>query len=103
MFYRHTPDRKGEHLRAHLRQFRSLLQADGYAGFAGPHDDGGSWKPPALRMHGASLGTCMRVNKSPLAREALDRIAALYRIEDTIRTLVHLINASRYASRTRCR
>ena len=26
------PDRKGEHPRQHLRQFRGILQADGYAG-----------------------------------------------------------------------
>ena len=31
MFYRYTPDRKGEHPRAHLSEFRGILQADGYA------------------------------------------------------------------------
>ena len=34
VFYRYTPDRKGEHPRAHLSDFRGILQADGYAGFA---------------------------------------------------------------------
>jgi transposase len=34
VFYRYTPDRKGEHPRAHLQGFRGILQADGYAGFA---------------------------------------------------------------------
>ncbi len=33
--YRYTSDRKGEHPREHLRDFRGILQADGYAGFAG--------------------------------------------------------------------
>ena len=34
VFYRYTPDRKGEHPRAHLAGFTGILQADGYAGFA---------------------------------------------------------------------
>ena len=31
--YRYSPDRKGEHPRAHLAGFRGFLHADGYAGF----------------------------------------------------------------------
>src|SRR5215211_7109515 len=31
--YRYSPDRKGEHPRAHLAKFRGFLQADGYSGF----------------------------------------------------------------------
>ncbi len=38
--YRYSPDRKGEHPREHLRLFRGILQADGYAGFAGLYGDG---------------------------------------------------------------
>jgi transposase len=34
VFYRYTPDRKGEHPRGHLAGFTGILQADGYAGFA---------------------------------------------------------------------
>src|SRR5262245_24360732 len=33
VLYRYTPDRKGEHCRAHLTAFRGHLHADGYAGF----------------------------------------------------------------------
>ena len=43
------------------------------------------WRPPALHMPGASSGTCTRKPSQPIAREALERIAALYRIEDMIR------------------
>lgn len=32
-FYAYSPDRKREHLQAHLKGFRGVLQADGYAGF----------------------------------------------------------------------
>ena len=34
VWYRYSPDRKGEHPQAHLRRFRGILQADAYAGFA---------------------------------------------------------------------
>src|SRR6202012_1390040 len=33
VLYGYSPDRKGEHPRRHLRDFRGILQADGYAGF----------------------------------------------------------------------
>ena len=29
----HSPDRKGEHPRAHLKDFRGVIPADGYTGF----------------------------------------------------------------------
>lgn len=35
VLYRYSADRKGEHPCAHLQAFRGILQADGYAGFAG--------------------------------------------------------------------
>ena len=41
VLYRYSPDRKGEHPRAHLRNFRGILQADGYAGFADLYVEGG--------------------------------------------------------------
>ena len=40
VLYRYSPDRKGEHPRMHLRDFRGILQADGYAGFAGLYGGG---------------------------------------------------------------
>src|SRR3546814_4841710 len=32
-FYAYSPDRKGKHPRAHLKDFRGVLQAGGYAAF----------------------------------------------------------------------
>ena len=40
VLYRYSPDRKGEHPRQHLAPFRGILQADGYAGYAGLYDRG---------------------------------------------------------------
>ena len=34
VWYRYSPDRKGEHPRSHLKDFRGILQADAYSGFA---------------------------------------------------------------------
>ena len=38
--YCYSPDRKGEHPKAHLAGFKGILQADGYAGYAGPYQQG---------------------------------------------------------------
>jgi transposase len=82
--YHYSPDRKGEHPRSHLTGFRGILQADGYAGYAALYQQGvteaacmAHCRRPFFELH-ASSG-------SPLALEALQRIAALYAIEDTIR------------------
>ena len=83
--YRYSPDRKGEHPRAHLAEFRGILQADGYAGFAGLYGDGRVVEAACLAHARRKFWDVHAATKSPLAREGLDRIAALYRIEDTIR------------------
>ena len=82
--YRYTPDRKGEHPREHLREFRGILQADGYAGFAGFYGD--------RVVEAACLAHARRKffdehvrNQSPIAAEALRRIAAIYAVEKEIR------------------
>ena len=83
--YRYTPDRKGEHPREHLRPFRGILQADGYAGFAGLYGDGRVVEAACLaHARRKFYGEHVR-NRSPIAAEALQRIAAIYRIEAEIR------------------
>ncbi|MDE2333155.1 MAG: IS66 family transposase [Rhodospirillales bacterium] len=83
--YRYSPDRKGEHPREHLQTFRGILQADGYAGFAGLYGDGRVVEAACLAHARRKFWDVHEATKSPLAREALDQIAALYRIEATIR------------------
>ncbi len=85
VFYRYTPDRKGEHPRAHLSEFRGILQADGYAGFAKLYGTGSIVEAACLAHARRKFWDVHEATQSPLAREALDRIAALYRIEGTIR------------------
>jgi transposase len=84
VFYRYTPDRKGEHPREHLRDFRGILQADGYAGFARLY--GNRVSEAACMAHvRRKFFDVFETSKSPLARTAMDRIAALYGIEAEIR------------------
>jgi len=86
--YIYSEDRKGEHPQTHLRGFNGLLQVDGYAGFAGVLTDKADiapklafcWAHARRKFYDVHVGT-----KSPLAEEALRRIAELYAIEDEIR------------------
>jgi transposase len=80
----YSPDRKGEHPRAHLKHFRGVIHADGYAGFnelfaGGDIVEAGCWahvRRKFFDVH-AAIG-------SPVAKEALDRIGQLYGVEETI-------------------
>jgi len=87
--YAFAPDWKKEHVHRHLAKTRGILQADGYKGYAklyGPDPDG----TPRLRE--AACWAHLRRDfhdewdktKSAIAREALDRIGALYDIERQI-------------------
>ena len=40
VWYRYSPNRKGEHPQTHLRHFRGILQADAYAGFGPLYENG---------------------------------------------------------------
>jgi len=85
--YVYSEDRKGEHPATHLQGFKGLLQVDGYAGFGrlvGATDGGPQlvfcWAHTRRKFYDVHVAT-----KSPLAAEALRRIAALYAIEADIR------------------
>jgi transposase len=83
----YSPDRKGEHPRAHLKGFTGVIHADGYAGFnelfAGNRvTEAACWahvRRKFFDVH-AAIG-------SPIAKEVLDRIGQLYGVEETIKGL----------------
>jgi transposase len=88
--YFYSPDRGGEHPAAHMAAFTGLLQADGYAGFEALYSPARSKPGPITEV--ACWAHCRRkifdvwdATKSPVAKEALDRIAAIYVIEDKAR------------------
>lgn len=87
--YYFAPDWKEEHVHHHLREASGILQADGYKGYAKLYEPGSDGK---RRFREASCWAHWRrdfhdiwtANKSEIAREALDRIGALYDIERDI-------------------
>ena len=85
VWYRYSPDRKGEHPQAHLKGFRGILQADGYAGY-GPVFEGEQVVEAACWAHARRKFYDLYVTeRSPLAAEAIRRIGELYAIEREIR------------------
>lgn len=85
VWYRYSPDRKGEHPRSHLKDFRGILQADAYSGFAALYEneqiiEASCWAHARRKFYDIHVS-----DRSPLAAEALQRIGALYAIEDEIR------------------
>jgi transposase len=85
VWYAYTPDRKGEHPKAHLSGFTGTLQADAYAGY-GQIYEGERVKEAACMAHvRRPFFDLYEAHKSAVAKEALERIAALYAIEEEIR------------------
>ena len=81
----YSPDRKGEHPQKHLKNFTGILHADGYAGFNAVFETG-KVTEAACWAHVRRKFFDEHANKpSATTTEALDRIGALYSIEDTIR------------------
>jgi transposase len=97
VLYRYTPDRKGEHCRTELARFVGWLHADGYAGFGRLYEIEGA-RSEATQLQGpprvAEVACWAHVrrgffdvyksNGSPIAKEALDKIGALFDIERLI-------------------
>ena len=85
VWFAYSPDRRGEHPREHLRNFRGTLQADAYAGFHHLYD-GGQIQEAACWAHVRRKFYELQVaHASPLAAEALKRIGELYALEGQIR------------------
>jgi transposase len=85
--FRYSPDRKAERPRAHLKDFRGILQADAYAGFQELYDrakeplsEAACWAHARRKFFEVHAAT-----DSPVALEVLERIGALYKIEAQIR------------------
>lgn len=86
--YLYSEDRKAEHPVSHLKGFRGALQVDGYAGFGRLVGADGNdvprlafcWAHARRKFFDVHAAT-----QSPIAAEALTRVAALYAIEDEVR------------------
>jgi hypothetical protein len=83
--YFYSPDRKAERPAAHLERFKGILQVDGYAGFETLAESGNvalaaCWAHTRRKFYDFHQAT-----GSPIAAEALRRIAELYAVEKPIR------------------
>jgi len=85
VWFAYSEDRKGEHPRRHLKDFKGALQADAYSGFHHLYGDGNiyevaCWAHTRRKFHDIHVA-----HASPTTTEALARIGALYGIEEQIR------------------
>jgi transposase len=80
VWYRYSPDRKGEHPREHLSSFRGILQADGYAGFTQLYEDGRILEAACWAHARRKYYDLYAIDRSPIAEEAIRRIGELYAI-----------------------
>ena len=85
--YFYSPDHGSEHPAAHRTSFTGFLPADGYALLESLYNSTRTKPGPIIEV--ACLAHCRRkfydlweATRSPVAKEALDRIAAVYAIED---------------------
>jgi len=83
--YVFEPDRKAVRPRTHLEHFEDVLQVDGYAGFEQLTHRGGitlaaCWAHARRKYYDVAEATA-----SPIATEAVRRIAELYSLEDKIK------------------
>jgi transposase len=91
VWFAYSPDRKGEHPFHHLQSFKGVLQADGYAGFERLYqrlDGNGN----AVIVEAACWAHVRRkffdlhtLQGSGIAHEVLQRIGALYGVEQSVR------------------
>jgi transposase len=85
VWFAYSEDRKGEHPRRHLKDFKGALQADAYSGFHHLYGDGAiyevaCWAHTRRKFHDIHVA-----HASPTTTEALARIGTLYGIEEQIR------------------
>jgi transposase len=85
VWFAYSPDRKGEHPSRHLRNYTGILQADGYAGFNKLYEKGAIVEAACWAHARRKFHDLYQAHRSPIAKEALERIGQLYAIEQEIR------------------
>ena len=85
VWFAYSEDRRGEHPRGHLKDFSGALQADAYSGLhrlygAGRIYEVACWAHARRKFHDIHV-----THRSPITTEALNRIGALYGIEEQVR------------------
>jgi transposase len=84
-WYRFSGDRKGQHPRDHLARFRGFMHADGYAGFEELYRFCAVREVACMAHIRRKFVDVHRSQASPIAEEAIQRIAQLYAVEKEAR------------------
>jgi transposase len=84
VWFGYSPDRKGAHPQGHLQDFTGILQADGYAGYSKIYEGGRVVEAACWAHVRRKFVDLHKLHKSPVAAEMLDRIGALYVVEQEI-------------------
>src|ERR1700729_374997 len=85
VWFAYSQDRKGEHPRQHLKDFRGALQADAYSGFHHLYGAGAIYEVACWAHARRKFYDIHMAHASPTTTEAMLRIGALYGIEEEIR------------------
>jgi transposase len=85
VWFAYSPDRKGQHPQKHLAEFTGILQADAFAGFNKLYEGGLIQEAPCMAHIRRKFFDLVKAHNSPIAAEAVTRIAALYQIEKQIK------------------
>jgi transposase len=85
VWFAYSSDRKGEHPRQHLKNFKGALQADAYAGFHHLYEGGSIYEVACWARARRKFHDIHVVHASPITTEAIARIGALYGIEEDVR------------------
>jgi transposase len=95
VWFAYSPDRKAEHPQRHLKDFKGILQADGYAGYERLYEQRDEHARPVI-MEAACWAHARRKffdihaigekshQQTPIATAVVERIGALYAIEASI-------------------
>lgn len=85
IWYKFTPDRSGIHPQSELKDFKGLLQADGYAGYEKLYTSNRIREVACWAHFRRKIFEQHQSSSTPLTTDLLERIAGLYRIEDDVR------------------
>ena len=84
-WYRFSGDRKGQHPKDHLARFRGWMHADGYAGFEDLYRSGAIHEMACMAHVRRKFVDIHRLQASPIAEAAIEKIAQLYAVEKEAR------------------
>ena len=83
--YLYSPDRKGVHPQRHLKEYRGVLHADGYAGFKELYRNGSVREAACWAHVRRKFFEVAQAGHAPIAAQTVQSIAELYAIEKALR------------------